>query len=651
MRPPKLETLKSLDREPLLDFLVRFKRARAKDPSMDVSEWLRGQVIYNIRSHGINVDNTEAVLQHLDNIEKLQAESRIKHSISWLRKELQWPSEAQSGLEAIRIFILRAREILGPDRNLSKGAQKGVIKTLVKILPQYFPWISGEAREQDTFTNNKGRRDHFESVDGKETPELSHSSSNLTPTQEEETEHDSPDTPSEERYNIEKGARTLQLPSDKPVILTGIDIELTSDQLPETKYFRGDGPNLEKEVERRKIIKIFKEKLNNTEFLTKNEKAKILRVVTANIDAFGLLQGTGQMSALSPVHMHLIPGAPPGLNVKPSPVGEIEEKWLKMRLIELEDTGIIKRSMDPVFSAPIHVVPKKSDDERKKFRLVVDMRQINDLTIRTALQLPHLEQQLQRSREARYYGAPDLMRYVEPDAIKKGLMQWVDDVLLYAIEVEEYLEMLDEVLKAFIKKKVRLNATKCELIAKEIKYCGRIISGGTYHFNKEYYKTILTMTQPILQYQMASVLYVCNWLAPTEDKLSEKGWHISQKEMYPILKIMCKMDFMLKGHPERVRVYTDHKNLIFLARLRWAANKTQMTRLGRWAFRIQDSNLCFFHIKGEENIMADMISRWDNPDAAIEESKIVLAELHDDAEDANEEDNPTLKELMRRMDE
>eukprot|EP00924_Labyrinthula_sp_SR-Ha-C_P007790 snap_masked-scaffold_28-processed-gene-3.27-mRNA-1 protein AED:1.00 eAED:1.00 QI:0/-1/0/0/-1/1/1/0/258 len=138
MRPPKLEALKSIDREPLLDFLVIFKRARAKDPSMDVSEWLRGQVIYNIRSHGINVDNTEAVLQHLDNIEKLQAESRIKHSISRLRKKLQWPSEAQNRLEAARIFILRARDILGPDRNLSKGAQKGVIKTLVEILPQYF---------------------------------------------------------------------------------------------------------------------------------------------------------------------------------------------------------------------------------------------------------------------------------------------------------------------------------------------------------------------------------------------------------------------------------------------------------------------------------------------------------------------------------
>eukprot|EP00924_Labyrinthula_sp_SR-Ha-C_P007795 snap_masked-scaffold_28-processed-gene-3.29-mRNA-1 protein AED:1.00 eAED:1.00 QI:0/0/0/0/1/1/2/0/138 len=106
--------------------------------------------------------------------------------------------------------------------------------------------------------------------------------------------------PSEERHDIEKAARTLQLPSDKPVILTGTDIEPTSDQLPETKYFGGDGPNLEKEVERRKIIKIFREKINNTELLTKKERAKLLKVITTNVDAFGLLQGTGQMSALSP---------------------------------------------------------------------------------------------------------------------------------------------------------------------------------------------------------------------------------------------------------------------------------------------------------------------------------------------------------------
>eukprot|EP00924_Labyrinthula_sp_SR-Ha-C_P009565 augustus_masked-scaffold_2-processed-gene-27.9-mRNA-1 protein AED:1.00 eAED:1.00 QI:0/-1/0/0/-1/1/1/0/118 len=72
VRPPRLEKLTSLDRESLTDFVIRFKRARNRNPLMEINEWLSGTVFLNIRAHGVNPDDTLATLKHLENILKIQ---------------------------------------------------------------------------------------------------------------------------------------------------------------------------------------------------------------------------------------------------------------------------------------------------------------------------------------------------------------------------------------------------------------------------------------------------------------------------------------------------------------------------------------------------------------------------------------------------
>eukprot|EP00924_Labyrinthula_sp_SR-Ha-C_P002510 augustus_masked-scaffold_16-processed-gene-6.8-mRNA-1 protein AED:1.00 eAED:1.00 QI:0/0/0/0/1/1/3/0/330 len=330
--------------------------------------------------------------------------------------------------------------------------------------------------------------------------------------------------------------------------------------------------------------------------------------------------------------MHLISEAPPGLNVNPRPVEEIEEKWLKMGLIQLQDAGIIRRSMDPVFSAPIHFVPKKSDDERKNFRLVLDMRQISDRTIRTALQLPHLEQQLQRSREARYYGALDQMSGFDYLPIHSASRKYFNLITPWGAAYEfqgtvqgwENSPMLfqDRIYREVLEKAgyMEPDAIKRELIQQAER--GKSTRKIAYHF------WIENITR--LDYLVAP-LYIMRKDGTSRRK---KCAHTQANE---------QDGFHDQRAPAESESLHGPQEFSFLARSRWDANKIKMKRLERWIFRIQDSNLRFFHAKGEENIMADMISRWGNPDAAIEESKIVLAELDDNAEDVNEEDNPTLK--------
>eukprot|EP00924_Labyrinthula_sp_SR-Ha-C_P003640 augustus_masked-scaffold_3-processed-gene-1.52-mRNA-1 protein AED:1.00 eAED:1.00 QI:0/-1/0/0/-1/1/1/0/456 len=137
-RPPRLQVLRSFDIEPLLDFIVRAKRMFKSDPDLKIIDWLSGEVCYKLESHDVNLEDTKAVLEHLDSIEKLRAESRYQHSIARLANELKFPQNANSGKEAITKFFFKIREILGPEKSKNIKTQKTAIKSIIKKLPKYF---------------------------------------------------------------------------------------------------------------------------------------------------------------------------------------------------------------------------------------------------------------------------------------------------------------------------------------------------------------------------------------------------------------------------------------------------------------------------------------------------------------------------------
>eukprot|EP00924_Labyrinthula_sp_SR-Ha-C_P003638 snap_masked-scaffold_3-processed-gene-1.14-mRNA-1 protein AED:1.00 eAED:1.00 QI:0/0/0/0/1/1/2/0/1179 len=612
---------------------------------------------------------------------------------------------------------------------------------------------------------------------------------------------------------MEKAADLLDLPSKHPIRLVNPYEDVDDKTFPQASYFGGDGKDLPIDVERAKIKKIIPESISKVQFINKSQKEKLKSMCINNIAAFGLTQGTGQVSDLTPVPCHLAPDAPPGISVKPRPVGQKEETWLKNRIEELVAANILKRVEDSIYSVPIHIVPKKSEDPNKQYRLVVDMRRVNDFTIRTSLQPPHLEQQLQRTRHAIYYGAVDIMSgfdylpiredakrffnmatpwgaayqfqgtvqgwknsplyfqdrifreilegsgFMEPDSISRGLVQWVDDVLLYSRDFDAYVDMMDKVLKRFIKKKVRLNVKKCIFISQKLKYCGKYLEKGTAAYEPELYTSILKTKRPTYQHQLAGILYVCNWLGPTiynlnefrtkfskavrlgmkqsklkrlklpiawtddlikvwdlflleisnamrrnlsmydpdrrlniftdsseihwsslmtqtdieEDALhimkkkhypvlllngsfavGQIKWHISQKEIFPISKLLKRVDYLILGHPNPVRVYTDHRNLIYLIKSNWNENKSA---LGSYPSR-REFNI--FHIKGELNVLADIVSRWGNPNYEEPPNKTIQLNAYNlrkkkkknynnSADD--EESSESLQEYLKKMDQ
>ena len=90
------------------------------------------------------------------------------------------------------------------------------------------------------------------------------------------------------------------------------------------------------------------------------------------------------------------------------------------------------------------------------------------------------------------------------------------------------------------------------------------------------------------------------------------NWHVSSKESWPILWSFQRFDWLFQGHPSDVHVFCDHQNLISIMDPsgKQAENKNTLSRLYRWALRLSEVRYKVYHIPGQFNVFADMLTRW-----------------------------------------
>ena len=85
-----------------------------------------------------------------------------------------------------------------------------------------------------------------------------------------------------------------------------------------------------------------------------------------------------------------------------------------------------------------------------------------------------------------------------------------------------------------------------------------------------------------------------------------------EKEALSLVLALNHFDVYLCTTVAPVEVYTDHNPIIFINRMK---NKNQ--RLLRWGLALQSYNLIIRHVPGSKNIIADALSRSQDPDQSI----------------------------------
>ncbi|KAE8954219.1 hypothetical protein PR003_g31375 [Phytophthora rubi] len=88
----------------------------------------------------------------------------------------------------------------------------------------------------------------------------------------------------------------------------------------------------------------------------------------------------------------------------------------------------------------------------------------------------------------------------------KHLLIWIDDLLLYAADMDTYLEKLAEFFSLLNQFGLKLSIKKSSLYETEVKWCGRILNNQGVRHDPELINTLRAMPYPPPQQQSSSSL-------------------------------------------------------------------------------------------------------------------------------------------------
>ncbi|KAI3754911.1 hypothetical protein L1987_54703 [Smallanthus sonchifolius] len=326
------------------------------------------------------------------------------------------------------------------------------------------------------------------------------------------------------------------------------------------------------------------------------------------------------ISGLPPVRqvefrIDLVPGANPVARA-PYRLTPSEMQELASQLQELSDTGFIRPSHSP-WGAPVLFVKKKDGS----FRMCMDYRELNKLTIKNRYPLPRIDDlfdQLQsltcfskidlrsgyhqlrvqeedipkttfRTRYGHYefmvmpFGltnAPavfmDLMNRVCKPYLDKFVIVFIDDILIYSKIKADHEQHLRLVLDLLRKEQLYAKFSKCEFWLKEVQFLGHIVNKKGIHVDLAKIEAVKNWNTPKTPTEVRSFLglagyyrcFISNFskIVVPLTALTHKGkryeWGPKQEEAFQTLKQkLCNAPILtLPDGNDDLVVYCDASN-------------------------------------------------------------------------------------------
>lgn len=214
------------------------------------------------------------------------------------------------------------------------------------------------------------------------------------------------------------------------------------------------------------------------------------------------------------------------INRKQYRLPEAHKLEAQNQIQKMLEEGIIEHSTSP-FNFPVILVPKKSTEQggKKKYRLCVDFRLLNKACVPISYPLPRIELILDGLGKSRYFSSLDLASGFHQIMVERedrhklafsmgfghyqycrapfGLKNlpyhfqallntvltglqgircyvYLDDVIIFAKDLEEHNEKLIEIFERFREHNLKLQPEKCQFLMTEITYLGhRCTENGT----------------------------------------------------------------------------------------------------------------------------------------------------------------------------
>eukprot|EP00253_Pinus_taeda_P004319 PITA_04319 len=221
-----------------------------------------------------------------------------------------------------------------------------------------------------------------------------------------------------------------------------------------------------------------------------------------------------------------------------------DHEEIRKQVQELLDKGLIRESMSPC-AVPTVLAPKKGGE----WRMCIDSRAINKITVRYSFPLPRMDDMMDCLSGATYFSKIDLksgyhqIRIREGDEWKtafktnKGLYEWLvmpfglsnapstfmrlmnevlkefngkfvivylDNILIFSKTKEEHFRHLQSVLRKLQQNKLLINLKKCTFFQRELIYLGFVIAENELKMDPEKVAAIVSWPSPKSLFEVRS---------------------------------------------------------------------------------------------------------------------------------------------------
>ncbi|GJV16177.1 putative reverse transcriptase domain-containing protein [Tanacetum coccineum] len=314
----------------------------------------------------------------------------------------------------------------------------------------------------------------------------------------------------------------------------------------------------------------------------------------------------------------LIPRATPvaksPYRLAPSKMQELSEQ-----LQELQDKGFIRPSHS-LWGAPVLFVKKKDGS----FRLCIDYRELNKLTIKNRYPLPRIDDLFDQLQGARYFSKIDL---------RSGYHQ-----LRTKEDHENHLRLMLDLLR---KEKLYAKFSKCEFLLQEVHFLGHVVNHDGIHVEPSKIEVVKCWKAPTTPFEVRSFLGLAGYyrrfienfskIAKPLTSLTQNNkkyeWGEKQKEAFQMLKdnlcnapilslqdgvedfvVYCDASNQGLGcvlmQRDKSVIYTDHKILQHVF-----DQKELNMHQRRWLELFSDYECEIKYHPGKANVVADALSR------------------------------------------
>lgn len=248
---------------------------------------------------------------------------------------------------------------------------------------------------------------------------------------------------------------------------------------------------------------------------------------------------------------------------RPRPLTLEQQKIIDNELTEMINSNIIRPSNSP-YSSEVVLVRKKDGP----WRFCIDFRLLNLYTISDPFPLPRISDLLHSVRNSKYFIALDLragywqIKMQEDDINKtafrthrglyeflvmpfglktapatfqrtmeqligdlrwKGVLVYLDDILIHGVTEKEALSNLEVVFRRLQDVGMTININKCKFMCKAIKYLGHIVGEGTLKPDPEKVEVLSRISPPKRLKDVRSIHGYFSWYRAYIPNFSEKA--------------------------------------------------------------------------------------------------------------------------------